>query len=539
MSVQKQILICMLLTHLVNAGVAPAIIDKTKTTNGTTYSAPSSRVVQPATAIDSSYNGYTLWTQMQECIGYNPIVDAIQIVNKSFTDPGILNVHQTPGNLAYWVHDYSVYKKWWGMASYPNSIASDNGTGNGPHISFRISGPYGQIGFAMYEMGGWFSSLWDTVFIEPPSGVNGTVMYIGKQLPNGNLLFIGTTDTNIYWRTMSPDLSNVYAQGIIANNAYFWGFDINGGIGYILYYDVNLNIYHKTTTDGITWSDQQTYNMVWPNPYSQNILFWTQMAVTDGGDPILVFDIIDGNDFTYPWYGKVYVSYTSGQPCVEVSSTFGAPDTECFYPTIAIGGNKVVVLYCTPRNNEADSLNWWDFFVNWSTDNGQTWGTPINCTQSLTNRPGLPQLAKRIDTLRNRVYYVYGVDMIRDIDPLWHLMFSTGLDPMYICFDYANYVGIDEGEKLKGKGEGLSLMVLPSVVRRDNAQIQYAIPERQRIRLDLYDVLGRKVKTIKEGIVDAGVYSYRLNSSNLISGVYYIILQGERESKRGKILIVK
>ncbi|MEO0143012.1 MAG: hypothetical protein ABIL15_06650 [candidate division WOR-3 bacterium] len=98
--------------------------------------------------------------------------------------------------------------------------------------------------------------------------------------------------------------------------------------------------------------------------------------------------------------------------------------------------------------------------------------------------------------------------------------------------------GIEESKKLKVEGERLNLMVSPSVVK-DNAQIQFTIPERQRIIMNLYDIIGRKIKTIKEGIVDAGVYSYRLDSSSLSSGVYYIILQGERESKRGKILVVK
>ncbi|MEO0183746.1 MAG: T9SS type A sorting domain-containing protein [candidate division WOR-3 bacterium] len=98
--------------------------------------------------------------------------------------------------------------------------------------------------------------------------------------------------------------------------------------------------------------------------------------------------------------------------------------------------------------------------------------------------------------------------------------------------------GIEEDERLKVKDERLNLMVLPNVVR-DNAQIQYAIPERQRISLNLYDIIGRKVKTITEGTVEPGVYSYRLDSSALSSGVYFLILEGERESKRGKILVVK
>ncbi|MEO0137715.1 MAG: T9SS type A sorting domain-containing protein [candidate division WOR-3 bacterium] len=98
--------------------------------------------------------------------------------------------------------------------------------------------------------------------------------------------------------------------------------------------------------------------------------------------------------------------------------------------------------------------------------------------------------------------------------------------------------GIEENKRLKVEGERLKLEVLPSVVK-DNAQIQFTVPERQRIIMNLYDIIGRKVKMIAEGTVEPGVYSYRLDSSDLNSGVYFFILQGERESKTKKLLIVR
>jgi len=518
---------------IIYAITLPANIYKLKVDDDSTYIRPSSRVTQPTTAIDSSANASTLSGQCHECISYNPIVDAIQIVNKAFSDVGILNVHQAPGDLSYWVHDDSVYNKEFGAARYPHSIASGDGTGNGPHISFSYYIYWQGMG-CQYESGGWFSSFWDAP-VDVGTGNLGTHKNIGKQLPNGNILFIGIdVNDNIHWSTYTPDLQTRLAGGIVAPaTAYYWGFDINGGIAYLFYYDANLNVYYKTTTDGITWSAQQTYNLVWPNPYLQNIIFWTQMAVTDAGNPLLVFDVTDGDDHTYPYYGKVYVSYASGQSCVEVSSAFGAPDTECFYPTIATGGNKAAVLYCMPRNNEPDSLNWWDFYVVWSTDNGQTWGTPVNYTQSLTYRPGLQQIAKRIDTLRNRVYYVYAVDMIRNIDPFW-----SNLDPMYICFDYAPYVGVEEGEGSKVEGAGLRFEVLPNVVKT-NAKIQYSIPNKQTIRLSLYNIVGRKIASIAEGVFGPGVYTVNHDFSELSSGIYFLVLEGEKETRTQKILIIR
>ncbi|MEO0190251.1 MAG: hypothetical protein ABIL18_04645 [candidate division WOR-3 bacterium] len=117
---------------------------------------------------------------------------------------------------------------------------------------------------------------------------------------------------------------------------------------------------------------------------------------------------------------------------------------------------------------------------------------------------------------------------------------ATNSDETYkeIHYIYGTVVGIEESEWLEVEGEGLKLMVLPNVVR-DYAQIQYAIPERQLIRLDLYDIIGRKVKTIAQGCVEPGIYSYRFVSSDLSSGVYFLVLESERESRTRKLLIAR
>lgn len=82
------------------------------------------------------------------------------------------------------------------------------------------------------------------------------------------------------------------------------------------------------------------------------------------------------------------------------------------------------------------------------------------------------------------------------------------------------------------------LQILPSIVSR-YASLRYLIPEKQRIDLKLYDIIGREVMIIKSGIVDAGLHSYSLNTSNLSSGIYFFILESEKEKITQKILIIK
>ncbi|MGQ9534996.1 MAG: C25 family cysteine peptidase [bacterium] len=82
------------------------------------------------------------------------------------------------------------------------------------------------------------------------------------------------------------------------------------------------------------------------------------------------------------------------------------------------------------------------------------------------------------------------------------------------------------------------LTVFPNIVGR-NTQLQFTIPVKQKIRLNLYDIVGRKVATIVDKSVESGIYCYDFDTSNLSAGIYFLILKGEKETKTAKVLIVK
>jgi|GEM_PF-4226297 len=82
------------------------------------------------------------------------------------------------------------------------------------------------------------------------------------------------------------------------------------------------------------------------------------------------------------------------------------------------------------------------------------------------------------------------------------------------------------------------LKVLPNIVSR-GARLRYTIPEKQRVTLNLYDIVGRKVVSIADDVVEPGIYTYNLNSSNLSQGIYFLILEGEKKTETKKVLVVK
>jgi hypothetical protein len=85
---------------------------------------------------------------------------------------------------------------------------------------------------------------------------------------------------------------------------------------------------------------------------------------------------------------------------------------------------------------------------------------------------------------------------------------------------------------------GFTLSILPNIISR-SARLQYTIPEKQRVTLNLYDIVGRKVVSIAEGVIEPGIYTHNLNSAKLSQGIYFLVFKGEKDVKRQKFLIVK
>ena len=77
----------------------------------------------------------------------------------------------------------------------------------------------------------------------------------------------------------------------------------------------------------------------------------------------------------------------------------------------------------------------------------------------------------------------------------------------------------------------------PNPVRRQ-ATIQFAVPERKKVTLRLYDVLGRRVKTLVDGQQD-GRQQAQFNVSDLSSGVYFLRLRAEGTRRTERLTVVQ
>jgi hypothetical protein len=69
--------------------------------------------------------------------------------------------------------------------------------------------------------------------------------------------------------------------------------------------------------------------------------------------------------------------------------------------------------------------------------------------------------------------------------------------------------------------------------------IEYGLPEPSHVTLAVYDVLGRTVAVLQDGLQTAGVYRATLDGSRLGSGVYFCRLRAGEFVQMRKMLLVR
>ncbi len=104
-------------------------------------------------------------------------------------------------------------------------------------------------------------------------------------------------------------------------------------------------------------------------------------------------------------------------------------------------------------------------------------------------------------------------------------------------------VAIGTSSYVDGKREA----VIPEKVRltsypnpiRQQGTLEYALPESREVSLQVYDVLGRKVKTLTRGQKEAGRHRVDLQTRQLSSGIYFGRLKAGGQTRTQKITVVR
>jgi len=70
-------------------------------------------------------------------------------------------------------------------------------------------------------------------------------------------------------------------------------------------------------------------------------------------------------------------------------------------------------------------------------------------------------------------------------------------------------------------------------------KISFSIPQKSQIRIKVFDVLGREVANLADGVYEVGKYEVTFDASKLPSGVYFYNLTTGNNSISRKMLLVK
>ena len=69
--------------------------------------------------------------------------------------------------------------------------------------------------------------------------------------------------------------------------------------------------------------------------------------------------------------------------------------------------------------------------------------------------------------------------------------------------------------------------------------IEFEVPKTQKIQLKVYDMLGREVKSLYDGIISSGIKTINFDASNLSSGIYFYRLISDGYIKTNKMILLK
>src|SRR5690606_28258335 len=74
---------------------------------------------------------------------------------------------------------------------------------------------------------------------------------------------------------------------------------------------------------------------------------------------------------------------------------------------------------------------------------------------------------------------------------------------------------------------------------RGRAVVPFVVPAPGRVRVAVYDVLGREVAVLADGLHGAGAHEAVLDGAGLASGVYVVVLEGEAARATAKLTILR
>jgi hypothetical protein len=123
---------------------------------------------------------------------------------------------------------------------------------------------------------------------------------------------------------------------------------------------------------------------------------------------------------------------------------------------------------------------------------------------------------------------------ITDILPYGEFILIVGIDRFIIL--RFNPTGIDDDNLIPN-----TFSISQNYPNPFNAQttIQYSLPRQSTVLIDIFDILGRKIETLAEGIKPVGIYQAIWDASKQSSGIYFYRIKADDKIETRKMVLLK
>jgi hypothetical protein len=325
------------------------------------------------------------------------------------------------------------------------------------------------------------------------------------------------------------------------------------------------NIYYIESTDGITWPWVGRVNLTNYHQNNDSLYAWNEVsAVYDYHDNLHIVwpaqyvsgpinSIGNGNGVFY--YNRAHLyHWDATSNIIHSFASFDStwPDVGCdmgagnfVFNRISIAAtpsthsNLLAVIYTSWDSTDCSASGFanGDVYLNLSWNDGATWTPKTNVTNS--HSPNC-EIGDCFSDLFPAMAEVMGGDASAYI---FYVSDRTGngsngysgIDNPMLYYQWS----IAEAEDITPLPSGYSLS--QNYPNPFNAQtiIKYNLPEKALIALSIYDLLGRKITTLFNGISQPGAFEINWNASAYPSGVYFARLQTGEKSQSIKMALLK
>lgn len=374
---------------------------------------------------------------------------------------------------------------------------------------------------------------------------NGGENWLGNSIHNitwnsvnvGNVKIEFSLDNGASWKTIVPVIPSSYgyyswnvpdtlsAQSLIrisdASNAGVY--DVSNAVFTVSYAP---KIVVVSPNGGEVWQGNSIHNITWTSisvssvkiEYSlDNGTSWTTIVSTTPSTGIYNWTVPD----TASAQARIRISDAATGNAFDISD---AAFTIEFYPAITVTSPNGTENWLAKSVHDITwtSVNVTNVKIDYSLNNGTTW---LNIVPNIPASTGkyswtVPDTSSSMTKIR-----------ISDASN------SSITDMSDFTFTISPVTGIDDGTTNQ-----------PSVFKLDQnypnpfnpvTNITYSVPERSYVILTVYNILGKEVASLVNGMKSAGSYSVQFNGVNLESGVYFYRMQAGNYIATKKLILIK